>query len=155
HAELATASGYQTLYTTFLRQTLPEVDYTCTGTAILDHPPCANAPAPAAVNSGSDPQFIIFESHNGVTSTSIKRNIYAISPLHPATALQPRASGNGWFVSTSYDLNHPENVAAPVTPSVAEGSEALPVAQSLRLAFKDWDGNKWLAERTRDAGGNE
>src|SRR5262249_11688913 len=79
----------------------------------------------------------------------------AIDPLNPATALQTRLSGGGWFVSTSYDLNHAQNVAAPTIPSVTDGSEALPVAQAMRLTFEDWDGRRWLAERTHDGDGHD
>jgi hypothetical protein len=155
-AELATTAGLQTLYTAFLRETMPDVDYGCTGTASgSTGPACANAPAPVAPDAANDPRFIVAATRNGVGDIKVSPTIYGVDPTNPATALRTRLSGNGWFVSTSYDLNQPTNVAAPTAPSVAQGSDALLNRQSLRFVYQDWDNKKWAAERTKDSEGKD
>jgi hypothetical protein len=155
-AELAKTAGYQNLYTTFLRQTMPDVNYGCTGTATgANAPACANAPTPPAQNLATDARFIVGAYRNGVGDLQITPTIYTYDPLNWATGRLVRMSGNGWFVSTSYDLNDPSNVAGPAHPSVPDGGHALLHSQSLTIGFQDWDNRRWSARRIQDSQGRE
>ena len=119
-SEISSNAGFQTMFTTFIEHTMPDVDYGCTNGPVKI-PPCFNGPAPAAVNTSADPQFIVVENHAGTLSPHVGPSIYSTSSLDKDTGLESRLSGNGWFVTTSYDLIKPGNLAAPTTPSVATG----------------------------------
>lgn len=139
---LGDSSSAAGLYATFIAQTMPDVDYTCS-TASTD--PCADAPAPPAA-SGSDPLFLVSTTQGGVTTTTPESSIYTVDQRNP-DFISTRLSGNGWFVSTRYNGADPANLNSPAgTPGAT--------VEGLQFYYTDWQGRHWVAERIEDSSGN-
>ncbi len=107
-SQAGTSAGYTALYSTFVEQTLPEADLSCTS-QFVESPPCANAPAPPAPGS-TDPSFLV--TANG--TTTLQRSIYSVDPggFFDNTYL----SGNGWFVTQKFDPTDTANATSPTDP---------------------------------------
>jgi len=130
------------LFAAFLAQTMPDVDYTCSS-ASTD--PCADAPTPPGP-TGSDDQFMVSTTTNGVTTTVPEPSIYTVDQRNP-DYIATRLSGDGWFVSTRYNGADPANANAP------EGTPGA-TFESLQFFYTDWNGEHWDAERILDSSGN-
>lgn len=152
HAMLAPAAGsenqqraYQALYTLFMSKTMPDVDPDgdCSGNNGNLTKPCAHQAPPPAFNPTTDPAFLVWtEEASGWVPRGLQTSIYSSSPTYPAF-VSTYMSGNGWFVSTKYDSSNPANLDAPTG---APGAKI----QTLRLPYRNWQGQVWVASRVKD-----
>ncbi len=136
--EASTSDGYGALYSSFIAQTLPEADLSCTsGQSLVQATLCANAPA-IPVSASTDPSFLV--TANG--STKLQRSIYSVDPFGYFD--NTYMSGAGWFVTQRFDPTDSANATSPTN-----GGATL---QSLSFPYTDWAGNHWIAERVTDNG---
>ncbi len=139
NSQVATSDGYGSMYSTFIAQTLPEADLSCTsGQNLVQTTLCANAPA-IPPSTGTDPSFLV--SANG--TTTLQHSIYSVDPL--GIFDNTYMSGNGWFVTQKFASTDPANATSP--------TNAGATVQSLSFPYTDWAGNHWFAERVVGAGG--
>jgi hypothetical protein len=141
-ASVANSSGTSGLYDLFVAETQPDVDYDCT---LADSDPCANAPAPAAQDTATDPQFEVTTTGPDGPTTVISPTIYT-SEVVGDTNLLTRLSGHAWFVSTKYSAADAANANGPSGPPGA-------TFQTLQFFYTDWSGDHWMAEMLPSSSG--
>jgi hypothetical protein len=133
--------GAGALLMTFLSTTAIDVDPNCQLPTLSDpysEFPCANAPDPAAATSQDDRFYVTDADGNG----SLSDTIYTINPAESVSGVVmpelTRLNDRGWFVTTKY---RPDDVdlVAPTNPGAT--------LQSMRLYYRGWDNETWLAER--------
>jgi hypothetical protein len=139
HDVLGKSDGFATLFSLFLAQTMPDVNFDCT---VFSADPCANAPDIPAVNAGTDPEWLV--TFKGTDTTVASPTIYTVDQ-QSAAYITTRLSGSGWFVSTHWNAGDPNNAFAPTD---GPGSSY----PTLDFFYKNWDGTVMLAQRVENAG---